>query len=86
MTNMETGVSKLDVFSNQEGPKLSDYTFARISRPDELLTTLGQALGVRGEVFDPSNIFVHQLIVSSRKYQVGYFGRHIYLITTTYCI
>lgn len=35
---------------DQGGPKLSDYSIARISKPDELLITLGQALGVRGEV------------------------------------
>ena len=35
---------------DQDGPKLSDYSIARISKPDELLVTLGQALGIRGEV------------------------------------
>jgi hypothetical protein len=39
------------LFFQQAGPKLSEYSFARISQPDELLATLGQALGVRGEVF-----------------------------------
>ena len=38
------------VRDDQGGPKLSDYSIATISKPEELLVTLGQALGVRGEV------------------------------------